>query len=126
VNTAKHLIGDGTSTRGILIDRAIIERPDLFAAAINNVPVSNPLRAEYGPNGILDAKEFGTVKDSVEALGLIEMDAFLHVNNDVKYPAVLAVAGINDTGVPVWQAAKFVAVLQNTNSDRPMLLQVNY
>ncbi len=27
----------------------------------------------------------------MEALGLIEMDAFLHVKNDVKYPAVLAV-----------------------------------
>ena len=39
---------------------------------------------------------------------------------------MLAVAGINDTRVPVWQPAKFVAALQNTNSDRPMLLQVNY
>jgi prolyl oligopeptidase len=124
--SAKHLIGDGTSAGGILIGRAITERPELFAAAINNVPVSNPLRGENRPNGILDAKEFGTVKDSVEALGLIEMDAFLHVKNDVKYPAVLAVAGINDTRVPVWQPAKFVAALQNTNSDRPMLLQVNY
>ncbi len=124
--SAKHLIGDGTSAGGILIGRAITERPDLFAAAINNVPVSNPLRGENRPNGILDAKEFGTVKDSVEALGLIEMDAFLHVKNDVKYPAVLAVAGINDTRVPVWQPAKFIAALQITNSDRPVLLLINY
>jgi prolyl oligopeptidase len=124
--SAKHLIGDGTSAGGILIGRAITERPDLFAAAINNVPVSNPLRGENRPNGILDAKEFGTVKDSTEAMGLIEMDAFLHVKNNVKYPAVLAVTGINDTRVPSWQPAKFVAALQNTNSDRPMLLLVNY
>ncbi len=46
--SAKPLIGEGTSAGGILIGRAITERPDLFAAAINNVPVSNPLRGEIG------------------------------------------------------------------------------
>ncbi|MCM4155980.1 prolyl oligopeptidase family serine peptidase [Gramella sp. AN32] len=125
--SAQHLIGDGTSAGGILIGRAITERPDLFAAAINNVPVSNPLRGENRPNGILDSKEFGTVKDSTEAMGLIEMDAYLHVIPGVKYPAVIAVTGINDTRVPVWQPAKFVAALQNaTTSNKPIVLQVNY
>jgi len=104
--SAKKLIGEGTSAGGILIGRAITERPDLFAVAINNVPVSNPLRGENRPNGILDSKEFGTIKDSTEAMGLIEMDAYLHVKPGVKYPAVIAVTGINDTRVHVWQPAK--------------------
>ena len=77
--SSKHLIGHGTSAGGIMIGRAMTERPDLFAAAINNVPVSNPLRGENRPNGARDAQEFGTVKDSTEAMGLIEMDAYLHV-----------------------------------------------
>jgi prolyl oligopeptidase len=121
-----HLIGEGTSAGGILIGRAMTERPDLFAVAINNVPVSNPLRGENRPNGILDSKEFGTVKDSAEAIGLIEMDAYLHVKKE-KYPAVIAVTGINDTRVPSWQPSKFVAALQSANtSDKPILLIVNY
>ena len=125
--SANHLIGEGTSAGGILIGRAITERPELFAAAINNVPVSNPLRGENRPNGEIDAKEFGTVKDSVEAMGLIEMDAYLHVRDSVKYPAVIAVSGINDTRVPVWQPAKFVAALQRANaSGRPVFLMINY
>jgi prolyl oligopeptidase len=125
--SASHLIGEGTSAGGILIGRAMTERPELFAAAINNVPVSNPLRGENRPNGELDAKEFGTVKDSVEAMGLIEMDAYLHVEAGVNYPAVIAVSGINDTRVPVWQPAKFVAALQKANpSGRPVLLMINY
>lgn len=125
--SAKHLIGEGTSAGGILIGRAITERPDLFAAAINNVPLSNPLRGENRPNGIMDSKEFGTIKDSTEAMGLIEMDAYLHVTPGVKSPAVIAVAGINDTRVPVWQPAKFVAALQHANpSGKPFVLQVNY
>jgi prolyl oligopeptidase len=125
--SAKFLIGEGTSAGGILIGRAMTERPDLFAAAINNVPVSNPLRGENRPNGILDSKEFGTVKDSAEAMGLIEMDAYLHVTPGVKYPAVIAVTGINDTRVPSWQPAKFVAALQSANpAGKPIVLQVNY
>jgi prolyl oligopeptidase len=70
--STKHLIGEGTSAGGILIGRALTEHPDLFAAAINNVPVSNSLRGENRPNGLLDAQEFGTVKDSIEALGLMK------------------------------------------------------
>ncbi len=125
--SAKHLIGEGLSAGGILIGRAMTERPDLFAAAINNVPVSNPLRGEYRPNGKLDANEFGTDKDSAEAMGLIEMDAYLHIKKGESYPAVLAVGGINDTRVPIWQPAKFVAGLQAANtSDKPILLEVNY
>jgi prolyl oligopeptidase len=125
--SAGHLIGEGTSAGGILIGRAMTERPELFAAAINNVPVSNPFRGENRPNGELDAKEFGTVKDSAEAMGLIEMDAYLHVKRGINYPAVIAVSGINDTRVPVWQPAKFVAALQQANaSGRPVLLMINY
>lgn len=125
--SSKHLIGEGLSAGGIMIGRAMTERPDLFAVAINNVPVSNPLRGEYRPNGRVDAIEFGTEKDSVEAMGLIEMDAFLHIKKGERYPAVLPVGGVNDTRVPIWQPAKFIAGLQEANiSNKPILLNVNY
>ena len=125
--SARHLIGEGASAGGIMIGRAMTERPDLFVVAINNVPLSNPLRGENRPNGALDAKEFGTVKDSVEAMALIEMDAYLHVTLGVVYPAVIAVSGINDTRVPVWQPAKLIAALQSANpSGRPIFLMINY
>lgn len=121
------LIGEGTSAGGILIGRAITERPDLFAASIHDVPLSNPLRGENRPNGDTDAREFGTVKDSVEAMGLIAMDPYLHVRQGVNYPAILATAGINDSRVPVWQPAKFAAAMQRAStSGRPVLLEVNY
>ena len=44
------LIGMGTSAGGILIGRAVTERPDLFGAAISNVSCSNALRFENTPN----------------------------------------------------------------------------
>ncbi|WP_345214421.1 prolyl oligopeptidase family serine peptidase [Mucilaginibacter gynuensis] len=125
--SASHLIGEGTSAGGILIGRAITERPDLFAAAISNVSCSNALRMENSPNGLNNTKEFGTVKDSVEARALYEMDAFQHVKDGTKYPAVICVGGMNDPRVIVWQPGKFAAALQNaTASGKPVLLAVNY
>ncbi len=122
-----HLIGEGTSAGGILIGRAITERPDLFAAAISNVSCSNALRFENTPNGPNNAREFGTIKDSAECMALYEMDAFQHVTDATKYPAVLCVGGMNDPRVIAWQPAKFAAALQSaTNSGKPVLLQVNY
>ena len=121
------LIGMGTSAGGILIGRAITERPDLFAVAISNVSCSNALRFENTPNGLNNAREFGTVKDSVECMALYEMDAFQHVKEGTKYPAVICVGGMNDPRVIAWQPGKFAAALQNaTTSGRPVLLDVNY
>ena len=123
----QHLIGEGTSAGGILIGRAITERPDLFAAAISNVGLSNMVRAENRPIGGIDSKEFGTIKDSIEAMALMEMDAYLNVKNGIKYPGVICIGGMNDMYVPCWQPAKFAAALQNAStSDRPVLLLVNY
>ncbi|RZL48332.1 MAG: S9 family peptidase [Pedobacter sp.] len=125
--SAKHLIGEGTSAGGILIGRAITERPDLFAAAISNVSCSNALRMENSPNGLNNTKEFGTVKVAEEAKALYEMDAMQHVKEGVAYPAVICVGGMNDPRVIVWQPGKFAAALQNAStSGKPVLMAVNY
>lgn len=117
----------GGSAGGILIGRAITERPELFAAAVPMVGVMNPLRAEQSPNGPVNAPEFGTVKDSAECMALMDMDAYLHVEDDKDYPATLITAGFNDPRVIVWQPAKFAARLQAANgSGSPILFDVDY
>jgi prolyl oligopeptidase len=121
------LAATGTSAGGILISRAITERPDLFAAAICNVGVANAMRNEFSPNGPVNAPEFGTVKDEVECRALYEMDGVQHVLPGVRYPAVMCVGGWNDPLVTPWQPGKFAAALQNaTTSSKPVLLKVNY
>jgi prolyl oligopeptidase len=121
------LAGTGTSAGGILISRAITERPDLFAAAVCNVGCANAMRMEFTPNGPGNTPEFGTVKDPVECAALFEMDGVQHVQKGVKYTAVLGVCGWNDPRVAPWEPAKFVAALQAaTTSEKPVLLKVNY
>lgn len=125
--SAGKLIGEGTSAGGILIGRAITERPDLFAAAISNVSCSNALRMENSPNGPVNVPEFGTVKDSTECMALYEMDAFQHVKESTNYPAVICIGGMNDPRVIAWQPGKFAAALQNAStSGKPVLMLVNY
>jgi prolyl oligopeptidase len=119
--------GSGASAGGILISRAITERPDLFAAAVCNVGCANVMRMEFSANGPANTPEFGTVKDPVECQALFEMDGVAHVRNGVNYPAVLGVGGWNDPRVPAWQTGKFVAALQAASaSGRPVLMKVNY
>jgi prolyl oligopeptidase len=121
------LAGTGTSAGGILISRAITERPELFGAAICNVGCANAMRLEFSPNGPVNTPEFGTVADPVEAKALYEMDGVQHVQPGVKYPAVLGVAGWNDPRVAPWQPGKFIAALQAASaSGKPALLKVNY
>ncbi len=125
--TKEKLAGTGTSAGGVLITRAITERPDLFAAAVCNVGVANAMRAEFSANGPVNTPEFGTVMDEVESKALFEMDGLQHVKDGVKYPAVMCVAGWNDSRVAPWEPGKFAAAMQNaTSSGKPVLLKVNY
>ena len=117
----------GRSAGGILISRAITDRPDLFAAALCNVGCANAMRMEFTPNGPPNIPEFGTVKDPTECQALYEMDGVQHVQKGVKYPAVLGVAGWNDPRVVPWETGKFVAALQAaTASGKPVMMKVNY
>jgi prolyl oligopeptidase len=125
--SAQKLAGIGTSAGGILISRAITERPDLFAGAICNVGAANTMRSEFTANGPGNIPEFGTVKDSVECKALYEMDGVQHVVKGTKYPAVICVGGWNDARVPAWEPGKFAAALQNASSSgKPVIMKVNY
>ena len=117
----------GGSAGGITVGRAMTERPDRFAAVISQVGVSNTVRAEFSQNGPPNVPEFGSVTTADGFKGLYEMDSYLHVKNDTKYPAVLLTTGMTDPRVDPWQAAKMAARLQRaTVSGKPVLLRVDF
>jgi prolyl oligopeptidase len=122
-----YLAGEGTSAGGITIGGAITERPDLFAAALDNVGMSDDLRAELQVNGPLNTVEFGTVKDETDFHNLLKISAYHRIKDKTAYPAVLLTTGINDPRVDPWQMAKMTARLQAaTSSGKPVLLRVDY
>ena len=122
-----HLAGQSASAGGILIGRAITERPDLFGAAIINAGTLDMLRNETTANGIGNIPEFGSTKTEEGFKALLAMSAYHHITNHTSYPAVLLQIGMNDPRVDPWESAKMTARLQAaTSSGKPVLLRVNY
>ncbi len=117
----------GGSAGGIFVGRAITERPDLFAAAVPAVGVMDTVRMESSANGVANTPEFGTVKKEDEFKALLAMSSYHQVRDGTRYPAVMAVHGVNDIRVDVWHSAKFVSRLsQATTSGKPVLMRLEY
>jgi prolyl oligopeptidase len=121
------LAGTGGSAGGILIGRAITERPDLFGAAIIDVGMLDALRTETSANGETNIPEFGTVKTEEGFKALYTMSAYHQVKDQTPYPAVLLTTGMNDPRVDPWEPGKMTARLQAaTSSGKPVLLRIDY
>jgi prolyl oligopeptidase len=92
-----------------------------------NVGDTDALRSETMPSGPANIPEFGTVKTAEGFKALYAMDAYQHVKDGVRYPAVLLTTGANDPRVEPWQAGKMAARLQAAGAGgKPILLRVDY
>ena len=89
----------GGSAGGITVGRSITERPDLFAAAIDQVPVSDAVRVKLTPNVPPNIPEFGSVKTLPGFEDLLAMSAYHHISDGARYPAVMLTTGFNDPRV---------------------------
>jgi prolyl oligopeptidase len=116
----------GGSAGGIFVGRAITERPELFGAAVPAVGVMDAVRAELDPNGRANIPEFGTVDNEAGFRALYAMSSYHHVQDGVRYPAVLLVHGVNDTRVAVWQSVKFANRIASATRGGPVLMRLDY
>ncbi|HEY3077649.1 MAG TPA: prolyl oligopeptidase family serine peptidase [Burkholderiales bacterium] len=117
----------GGSAGGILVGRAMTERPDLFAAVIPVVGALDMLRAEATANGVPNIPEFGTVTKEDEFRALLAMSSYHHVKDATAYPAVMLIHGVNDVRVDYWHSSKMAArLLAASTSGKPILLNLDY
>jgi prolyl oligopeptidase len=119
----------GGSAGGILVGRALTERPELFAAVVSEVGSMDMLRSEFSPNGAPNIPEFGSQATEAGFRALLAMSPYHHMKDGVKYPAVLFLHGMNDPRVDVWESAKAAARLQavaaGVPGSRPVLLRLD-
>lgn len=116
---------DGRGAGAITIGRALTERPDRWAVAVTEAGALDTLRQERQDGGAAGIPEFGSAKDKQQFNALLEMDAFHHVVDGVKYPATLLMDG-DDARVAPWQSLKMAARLQGaTASGKPVLLRMD-
>ena len=115
----------GGSHGGLVVAAAAIQRPDLYAAVIPVVGVTDMIRFEKFTVGALHIDEFGTVKDSLDFTNLLSYSPLHNIKEDVNYPAMLVMTSENDDRVPPLHSYKFVAELQNRKAQtNPILLRV--
>ncbi len=117
----------GGSAGGIFVGRAMTERPDLFAAAVPNVPVLDMVRSEQRANGVANVPEYGTVKVEAEFHALLRNSSYHAIQNGTRYPATMLMHGVNDSRVDVWQSLKYASRLADAQKgQQAVLLRLDY
>jgi prolyl oligopeptidase len=125
--SASRLAAWGGSAGGLLVGRAMTDRPDLFAAVVPAVGALEMVRMETTPNGVPNIPEFGTRANEPGFRALLEMSTYHQVRDGVAYPAVLLTHGVNDPRVEVWHTTKTAArLMAATASERPVLMRLDY
>lgn len=124
LTTASQLAISGGSAGGLLIGAVLNQRPELFAAAIAEVPFVDVLNTMLNPDLPLTVTEYDEWGDPNEPKVFERIKAYAPYENvrDQAYPAILAVAGYNDSRVQYWEAAKWVAKLRRDKTDDNLLL----
>ena len=114
----------GGSAGGLLIGAVLNQRPELFAAAIAEVPFVDVLNTMQNPDLPLTVTEYDEWGDphNPEVFARIKSYAPYENVKAQAYPAILAVAGYNDSRVQYWEAAKWVAKLRAHKTDSKLLL----
>jgi len=116
----------GGSNGGLLVGAALTQRPELFRAVICQVPLLDMVRYDRFKVAKFWVPEYGTADDPEQFRVLYAYSPYHHVNDGVRYPAVMFVSGDSDTRVDPLHARKMTALMQKQAASvpdaRPMLL----
>lgn len=124
--SAGQLAISGGSAGGLLIGAVLNQRPELFKVAIAEVPFVDVLNTMLDPDLPLTVTEYDEWGNPEEPDVYDRIRAYAPYENvsAQAYPALLVIAGYNDSRVQYWEAAKWVAKLRATKTDdNPLLLK---
>ena len=124
VTDCAHLAISGGSAGGLLIGAVLNQRPELFRCAIAEVPFVDVLNTMLDPELPLTVTEYDEWGNPQEPDVYQRIKAYAPYENlkAQAYPAMLVVAGYNDSRVQYWEAAKWVARLRTCKTDDNLLL----
>ncbi|MDY7561215.1 S9 family peptidase [Pseudomonas sp. CCC3.2] len=124
LTSAEQLMISGGSAGGLLIGAVLNQRPELFKAAIAEVPFVDVLNTMLDPDLPLTVTEYDEWGNPQDADVYARIKGYAPYENIRAqcYPATLVIAGYNDSRVQYWEAAKWVAKLRATKTDDNLLL----
>lgn len=119
------ILAQGGSAGGLLVSAVLNMRPELFGAAILEVPFVDVLTTMLDPSLPLTVGEFEEWGNPARRTDYRRLLAYSPYDNLASraYPPILVEAGIHDTQVMIWEPAKYVAKLRTFKTDtNPLLL----
>ena len=118
------LVISGGSAGGLLIGAVLNQRPELFQAAIAEVPFVDVLNTMLDPELPLTVTEYDEWGNPQEFEVYARIKGYAPYENvsAQAYPHMLVIAGYNDSRVQYWEAAKWVARLRARKTDDNLLL----
>ena len=126
--SSDRLFANGVSAGGMLMGAVTNMRPDLFRGIIAEVPWMDVITDMYNTDLPLTTLEYDEWGDPNKKEHYDYMLSWSPQDNikKAKYPAIFATAGLNDTQVPYFSAAKWVVKIRENNlGNNPVLLKVN-
>ena len=110
------------------VGAALVQRPDLFGAAVCRVPVVDMLRYHRFTVGRFWISEYGSADDPVQFPYLLAYSPLHNVKDGVRYPPTLVMTADTDDRVAPGMAKKFAARLQaataGLGNTGPVLIRV--
>ena len=127
--SSEHLAVRGGSNGGLLTGVAAIQRPELWAAVVSQVPLLDMLRYQHFLMAKFWIPEYGDPEDPEQFPWLYAGSPYHHIEPGREYPAILFTAGENDNRVHPLHARKMAAAMQavagNNFEKDPILLWID-
>ena len=118
---------EGGSNGGLLVGACVVQRPELFGAALCRVPVADMLRYHLFTVGRFWIPEYGCADDPADFPFLLRYSPYHNIVDGAAYPPTLVMTADTDDRVAPGMAKKFAARLQEASggaSGGPVLLRV--
>jgi len=114
----------GGSAGGLLIGASVNMRPDLFVAAVADVPFVDVLTTMSDPTIPLTVTEWEEWGNPAERVYYDYIKSYSPYDNvaAVDYPDMLLQAGLNDPRVGYWEPAKWAARMRHTATGGELIL----
>lgn len=114
----------GGSNGGLLVGAVVTQRPDLFRAAICDVPLLDMVRYHKFLLAKLWIPEYGCADDPEHFKTLYAYSPYHRVKKDAEYPSMLITAAESDTRVDPLHARKFAARLQAVGAEALLRIEM--
>lgn len=115
----------GGSNGGLLVGACMIQRPDLFAAALPAVGVLDMLRFHKFTIGWAWCSDYGSPENPEEFQALYAYSPLHNLKSETAYPATLITTGDHDDRVVPAHSFKFAATLQENHvGENPVLIRI--